>query len=211
MVSLPRSLWTPFQEKSYELDQLKKKAYQLMGDFNLIVLDYHDWFDRRHQAFLDAIKSVELAAPTLVADDIRDVRTYREMYELGLMLGRAGFRFGGQGLMEQYLSFWTRLLKLKETLHAEYLTELDTFCSKLTRLRHPHIKEEIDSLHQEFCQQCTEMFDFKNVHNERENLFTYKLTLSDQRFLGLVGFIPYILTFPTRICYLVAKLYIEKL
>ena len=211
VISLPRSLWTPFQEKSYELDLIKKRAYRLMGEFNAVVLEYRDWFNRRYQSFIDAIKRVQNEAPTLVPHEISNLTQLRRVYSVGQKLTRMGFVFRGKEHIEQFLGFWDELLRIKEYLDTDLLIEVTAFCTTIDTLRKPDLKKEIDDLHAELCERCIESFDFGQVRNEKDNLFIYKLSMADRRFIGLVGFIPYILDFATKVCFLIGKLFIERL
>ncbi len=51
---------------------------------------------------------------------------------------------------------------------------------------------------------------FTEVHNERDNLFTYQLGQCDHKFVGLLGYVPYLLKIATNICFWCNKMYLEK-
>lgn len=209
VLSLPRTLWTPFQEKSYELDQLKKKAYKLMGEFNSIVLEYRDWFRRKHQSFLDAIKNVQIQASGIVPREISSLEDLRKIYKMGLKLGDRSFR--GKEHLQQYFDFWDQLQMLREYSANDLLMEVYGFCRTVEKLRDPSLLEQIEHLQKELETNCTESFDFSKITVEKGALYTYNLSIPDRGFLRLVAFLPFLLQFATKFCFLIGKLFLERL
>jgi hypothetical protein len=113
-------------------------------------------------------------------------------------------------LLEEYHDFWERLTKLKEEGDSIVYAGVVLYCGSITRLRHPEVRDYIDKLQERYNEHFDDDFDFTKVHNEKDILFTYKVSTIDERFLGLVQYLPYILQIARKIGYFALKLHLEK-
>jgi len=111
--------------------------------------------------------------------------------------------------MAEFVAFWDAM----QALHLEgqqLYQQICDFCQSVTRMREPHINETVDDLQRELNTAMEEDFVFTEVHNERDNLFTYQLGQCDHKFVGLLGYVPYLLKIATNICFWCNKMYLEK-
>lgn len=201
---------TAFDRKVNELCRLQKEVTGHLARLNALRSRYMDWFNRKHQSFLDAVKAVQVSMPQLLPKHITCIRHYRATLEMAKKISTNGkARMGLVDKMEEYLGFWGALLALKEENDVVY-DKIDKFCRSIQRLRDPEIKDQVDNLKSKLSLAFSEDWDFTSVNNEKDNLFTYKISTQDQEFLGLVGYIPYLLTFATKVCYFCGKLHVEK-
>lgn len=51
---------TPFEVKMVELERLKKEISRHMGHLNSVRIRYIEWFEKRRQSFVDAVKLVQV-------------------------------------------------------------------------------------------------------------------------------------------------------
>ncbi|ELT97617.1 hypothetical protein CAPTEDRAFT_224281 [Capitella teleta] len=197
-----------FRERSHALLKLKKRSNILMADFNRLYSDYSDWFKRQERSFIGAIKSVQLVIPTLVPRDIRTVTEFRHLSSMAMRIDCLAAS-GAQAQFKIFENFWIKFMELKNELENEFLPELDVLIAKVDTFRANGAQAKIEKLRRELFENCGIDYDFSRVHDERNHLFTYRLMVSDQGFLGLVGYLPFLLNFAIKICFLVNKLFIE--
>lgn len=100
--------------------------------------------------------------------------------------------------------------QLKKEGDVKVYERICEYCESITRLREPEIKHKIDRLQVAVNRDFSEDFIFTDIHNEKDNLYIYKLNPPDHNLLGLVGILPYLLKRTTKLCYLVTKLHLEK-
>ena len=199
-----------FREKNIELERLKKQARRHMSEFNGLHCDYSEWFKRQQQSFVDVIKSVQVAMPTLVCQELRTIAEYRHLVVMASRLQHCGNAPGGLHRLQQFEQYWVRFCKLKRDLDSNLLPDVDNFLAGITTLRQEEVKQEMDGMRRRLNLEFSEGFDFRSSHNERSNLYTYRLMVCDQSLLGLVGYLPYLLNMAARICFLVNRVFIEK-
>ena len=91
-------------------------------------------------------------------------------------------------------------------LRNEVFNPLDKLEIHVAEWRQPKNQEKMRRLRENLEESHKETFIFTDSHNERDNLFVYKLAVADQRLLGLLGFIPYLLTHSVKLCYHIERL-----
>ena len=149
--------------------------------------------------------------PSLVPQHLSTLKNFHTLYTMGEQQVQNRHRIpGGFDKLEIFLQYWKMFCDLKIELEAELLPEITAFVNSVTRMREPEKKRELDDTLLELQANFSEEFDFRNVHDEKSNLFAYRLRVCDQNFLGLVGYIPFLINYCTKICFLVTKLYLEK-
>lgn len=201
---------SPFAIKNKELEAIKKESAAYMKKVNNLKVRYIAWFEKKHQSFVDSVKLIQLTLPQLVPKEINKLEDFRKIYNITKLLTRNGHR--GESIadkMDIYLSFWDELSLLQpaeEALHEK----LCKYCRSVTRLRQQKVKTHIDELHASLRLSFSESFNFTTVNNERENLYTYRTAPADYRYMGLVSFMPYLISYITKICYWTSKIYLEK-
>lgn len=199
-----------FHLKSKELIALKLQANTTMTRLNALNCEYRDWYNNRYQVFLDTIKGIHIIMPNLVPSDIYTIHQYKETVDLGEKLFKLGHFIRSIDNLYIFQHFWDRFCYLKDEVDTYIVAYVEAFCSSITRLRDQRVKEELSAIDNELKANYSEYFNFKDIHNAKDNLYTYKLMVADQMFLGLVGYIPYLVQKATRICYLVGRLHLEK-
>ena len=202
---------TPFQSKFHEIDTLKKTSLGVMARFHNVQLDYTDWFKRQLNSFVEMIKSIQISHRSLAPQDIRTLADFRAIFKIALQMSKNSKLMPQFEKFETFLSFWIKLQHLMEDLDKEVIQPLNAFCASVTRLRQPEVKQQIDYLYSTLKHSCSEDFDFSSCHNEKDHLYTYSLMTSDRELLGLVGFVPYLISYATKICYLTTHVHLEKL
>ncbi len=180
-----------------------------MRKLNGLYLEYADWLQRQSQSFLDSVKTIQVVATSLVPQEISSMKDFRKTLNIGKSLNDAGKRINGLEKVETFLDFWVRFCDLKEELELDILLRTSNFCRNVTALRREEVKTQIDWLEAKLNEESLECFDFTNIHKEKTNIYTHKLSVSDQRFMGLAGYIPHLLHIATRICYMIGKIYVE--
>ncbi|XP_041356613.1 uncharacterized protein LOC121373883 [Gigantopelta aegis] len=201
---------TLFDVKFMELEKLKLDCHKHMCRLNDLKIVYRDWFDRRRQSFLDAIKTVQITYPQMVPTNILTLSHFKSLYLFTNKVPKSGKRINETpAKMEAFLSFWSQFCDLKSQSDILY-ERICTYCDSITRLREPKIKLEIDRLHKQFTVASSENYNFTHVNNEKDNLFTYRVAMPDHQYHGLVSFMPYLLQLATKVCYYCGKLHIEK-
>lgn len=208
--TLGKMSMTLFHEKNSELSKLKKRANRLMSVFNRMYCEYADWFKRRENSFLNAVKSVQTTIPTLVPDGISTMQDYLQIVKMGRHIHSLNRTVGGHDLLGQVEKFWNQFLEAKDQLENILLKDIDVFNESVQCLRENNAHEKMDQLRLKLSSQCSESYDFSQIHDERNHLFTYRLMVCDQGFLGLIGYLPYLLNYAIKICFLVNQIYIEK-
>ncbi|XP_064637526.1 uncharacterized protein LOC135493843 [Lineus longissimus] len=206
--STPR--YGPFDEKRRELQELKKRVQTHLGELNVLRSDYMDWFKKKNDSFLNVVKYVQYCLPGLVPENITTFKHFKETFEMCQSLRKSGTFVKDAQLLEEYFAFWERLTKLKEEGDGIVYTGVMFFCGSITSLRHPEIRDYIDKLQERYTAHFNDEFDFTDVHDEKDILFTYKVSTINQRFLGLMQYLPYILQIARKICYFALKLHVEK-
>lgn len=212
MKTAKKNGYTDFELKVIELDKLKTEVLTHMGKLNKVKIDYMDWFERKRQTFVDALKLIQITFPQLVPSETATIANFRKTYEIAFNITKNGSASPVgkcHYVMKEYLHFWERI----NVLHREGQTiykKICDYCNGITRMREPHINETVDSLQVTLNEQLREDFNFMSVHNERDNLFTYKVAQHDHRFHGLLAYIPYLLKISTTICFWNNKIFLEK-
>ena len=149
--------------------------------------------------------------PTLVPQHLKNVSNFRALHGMAQQQVQNRHALpGGVDKLDKYLEFWSQFCLLIDELRAGVVPDIDQFVGSVTRMREPEKKDQIDRLVDELDRQHSETFDFREAHNERDNLYTYRLMVCDQTFLGLVGYIPHLISYCTKICFHIKKLYLEK-
>ncbi|XP_069129958.1 uncharacterized protein [Argopecten irradians] len=203
-------VFTHTEKKMMELDRLKLLANKHLGRLHQLKMRYIDWFNRKHQSFLDSIKLIHTLGGSLLPFEVDTIRHYRRVRDLSRRFPRNGTpRDSSPVKMDEFISFWEEMYMLKHENDALFDT-VEHFCHSIRRLRQPEIKDEIDRLHYKLNLFCAEDYKFTELNNERDNLFTYKVAPHDHKYHGLMNFIPFLLGYATRLCYWTSKLYIEK-
>lgn len=193
-----------------ELDRLELLANQHMGRLHQLKMRYIDWFSRKRQSFLDSLKLIHVLGGSLLPFEVDTIRHYRRVQDLARRFPRNGTpRDSSPVKMDEFISFWDEMFVLKLENDALFDT-VEHFCFSIKRLREPELKDEIDRLHYRLNLFCAEDFKFTELNNERDNLFTYRVSQQDTAYHGLLSFIPFLLSYTTRICYWTSKLYVEK-
>ncbi len=198
-----------FHKKNHELSAFKRRAKQLFSHFSELQCDYTDWFQRRQQSFLDAIKGLQFGMSPLLPRDVSNMAKFKVILDMARKLKRVGRRVGGEEKLEQFISFWTTYCSLKEQLDA-FLKDLGNFLSGIAVLREPKEKQTLDKLQTDLNSIYSETYTFTSLHNERDNLFMYRVIVADSSFLGFVGYLPYLIGMSSKICYQVLRIHIAK-
>ncbi|KAL8622156.1 hypothetical protein ACOMHN_052958 [Nucella lapillus] len=201
---------TPFEVKMMELERLKKEISRHLGKLNSVRNDYMDWFDKRRQSFVDSLKLLQITSPLLVPQQHNTMRLFRKMYHCASSVPRRGLPVEKCALrMKEFVDLVDRMVELKND-HDVLYTKLCNYCASVTRLREQDKKDNLDVLQTTLTQAFDEDFDFDRVHNERDNLFTYKVAQHDHQFHGLLAYVPYLLKVATNMCYWACQIYLEK-
>ncbi|KAK7097660.1 uncharacterized protein [Littorina saxatilis] len=201
---------TPFEVKMMELERLKKEISRNLGRFNSVRNDYMDWFEKRRQSFVDSLKLLQITFPLLVSDNNNTMKLFREVYRCASKIPRRGMPVERcADRMKEFLDFVDRLVELKKDQDVLY-DKLCAYCNSVSRIREPHQKENVDFLQKTLTQAFDENFDFDRLHNERDNLFTYRVAQHDHKFHGLLSYVPYLLKVSTNMCYWACQIYLEK-
>ena len=201
---------TPFDEKMVELDFLKYETKVHMKKLNSCRFRFRDWFSRKCQSFLDAVKLTQIIAATMVPAEIKTITDFRKVHNMSRKFPRNGTpRDAGPAKMDDFIMFWSEMLELKETTDELY-EKLCKYYNSVERLRQPSIKKEIDRLYEIINKAYSEDFDFSDVKNERDNLFIYKVAPFDYQYHGLMGYIPYLLTESLNLFHWLGKCHLEK-
>ncbi|CAC5403341.1 uncharacterized protein LOC127716504 [Mytilus californianus] len=204
-------VFSPLDLKEMELDVLKRDANRHLGRLNGLKMRYMDWFSRRQNSFLESLKLIHLLAAQLLPREVNTISHYRKVINIANKFPRNGTpRDGSSSKMEEFLMFWDEWYMLKLENDSLYARVCE-FCKSVRRLRQQVLKDEIDRLHYRLNLTCSEDFDFTHIGNDRNNLFTYKVALHDHKYHGLVSFIPYLISYATKLCYWTSKLHIEVL
>ena len=181
-----------------------------MGRLNGLYCEYSDWFKRQQRSFLFDIKSMQVVVPTLVSQRVQTIKDLRGILEMGHTLVQAGRGVGSVQRLEQFIKYWDQLCELRCDLDNLWF-ELNGYVVSITSLRDPEAKVELDKMYDTFTYQCSETYKFTNMNNAKDNLYTYGLSMPDQDFLGLVGYLPHLLKKSISICFRVStKIHIEK-
>lgn len=202
---------TPAQFKVLEIDMLKKTTLAVMSRFHGLQLEYTDWFKRQLRSFIGILKSVQTSNRGLAPEQIKTLRHFRQLYDIALSMSNHSKLMPRFDKLEVFLVFWKKFTNLMEDLESEVIKPLDEFCDSVSSLRQPEVKTQIDHLCQSLRHACSEEFDFTACHNEKDNLYTYSLMTSEQEFLGLVGYIPHLIDYATKICYMTKHIHMEQL
>ncbi|KAH9499559.1 hypothetical protein Btru_078120 [Bulinus truncatus] len=205
----------PYTHRHYrythrELERLKCQFSKHLRYLNALRFLYTDWFERRHKTFSELITLGHVKVPHIVPARFDCVRSFRQSCESLSKVSRSALSFEKcLGIMNELMQFWHRFMSLNQqgrSLHKK----LSDFCQGVSELRDQRLKSQVDVLQERLNREVSEDFDFSKVHNERDNLFTYKMSLPNQCFHGLFSLIPYLLKMATSICYLSCKIYLEK-
>ena len=201
---------SPLDEKRFELDTVKKTVSSHLRELDRLYIEYMDWFERRAREFLMTIDEVQVSLPTLVPSRIENLQNFITILEFSERLVNAGRRLAHQQLLNEFRHFWDRFTELNTTTDLTIYPMICKYCDSISALRNPEVKQHIDCLHQRLATEFSLQFDFTELHNERDHRFTYRLGLSQQGYLGLVQYIPYLLQCARKLCYVALKLHVEK-
>ena len=202
---------TPIQMKVYELDNFKKTVHGVLARFNSLRLEYMDWYKNRIKTFITVLKSVLAIQGPQLAVQITNIERYRGVYKHAKILASKSRLISKFEPLETFFSFWVRFQQIMEDLDKEVILALNQYCETVTSLRQPDVKLQIDLLYDSLLKASCEDFDFSNCHNEKDNLFTYGLMTSDNDFHGLVAYIPYLIDYAAKICYLATRVNVGEL
>ena len=202
---------TPFQKKFDELDKLKKESLKLMAKFNSLHLEYEDWFKRQRQTFLNIMKSLQVGSRSLVPQKINTVQDFRTVIRVATEMSSNSQQRPGMEQLHCFMRFWERYQQLKQELDSGIMQRFISYCQSVQRLRQPEVKEHIDDLYVNLNRQYSERFNFCGVNNEKDHLYTYKVSTCDSDFHGLVGYVPFLIGYSTKICFHITKVHLEKI
>ena len=188
-----------------EMDRIHKEAHSCLNAFHRLSLDYADWFKRQQHTFLHALKSVQMALPKMVPQEIGTVTHYKALWYMARR-HRSAIKTVRLDLLEHFLSMWERYRGLYQDMEQRVLDPLDQLELSVTSWRQPESREKIRALRQKLEVEHSESFIFTETHNETDNLFTYRLSVAEQRLLGLVGFIPYLINYSVKLCFFIERL-----
>ncbi|XP_074651650.1 uncharacterized protein LOC141906301 [Tubulanus polymorphus] len=205
----PRRL-EPLDEKIIELDKMKKDIYQHLKKLNNLRSEYTEWFENRHKSFTESLIGARMLIPELFPEQVYTIKHFKQTKQLCQTLIDKGRYVSNVERMNEFEKLWEKMVEIKEAGDEVVYEQLCKYCTNITALRDPNLKEQIDDLQYHLQKACSEDFNFKDIHNERDNLFTYKLDIGEKDYLGLVQFIPYLLQITRKICYLGIKLHVEK-
>ena len=200
---------TNFRERDLELDILKVKAHRHLCQLNQLRVEYIAWWTQKHQSFVNGMNLIQFNQPSLIPREVTTLNLYRKTIDVAQRLSKAGQRVPHLDQLESLMEFWDKFKRLKENGDALY-ADFCRFCASIKRLRRPEVKAETDLIKIAMDSTTREDFDFSEVNNERDNLFTYKLNVSDRRFMGLISYIPFLLTHLSRLYYLISKIHLER-
>ncbi|KAK2161863.1 hypothetical protein LSH36_108g02100 [Paralvinella palmiformis] len=196
--------------KNKELDVIKKKIKKVMGKFNIVQCNYSDWFKRQQKSFLFDVKSMQVIMPSLVAQEVHNVKDLRSIVRMGQAMQQAGRGIGTLERLDKFLGFWDEFCEVRKELD-DLIFDLNRYVVSITSLREPEIKTDLDGMYDDLTYKCSETYMFGDLNNERDNLFTYALNVSDQQFMGLIGYLPYLLKLATKICFrVISKVHLEQ-
>ena len=199
-----------FELRVKELDDIKTVVLKHMGRLNALKLQYMDWFERRRQTFVDAVKLIQITLPQLVPKNVNSIGNFRKAYDVAVKLPKRGLPIENcAGVMAEYLVFWDRLAELHHHGQEVYARVVE-YMNKVTAMREPHILDTVHDLQSTLNVQAVECFDFTSVHNERDNLFTYKVAQHDHCYHGLLAYPPYLLKMACTLCFWCNKMHLEK-
>lgn len=181
-----------------------------MSDLNVLRLDYMDWFERKRQTFVDALKLLQMNTPQDMSHRVATVGNFRNLFQLASRFPRRGFPVDGcAAIIGKYLEFWNRLVSLQkqgQCLHKK----VNDYCKSVTKMREPQINKMANELQNRLNEEASESLNFMSVRHSSDNLFTYKVAQYDHQYHGLLSYIPYLLRISTTICLLYSKMSLEK-
>lgn len=143
----------------------------------------------------------------------QEIRTLRQLRRLHEVAGGGGGvqskrvqAISGADRVRPFLAFFARFDALLGDLDRLVLPAV-----KATPLGHgagaaEAVAKEIEGLRSSIADRLTEDFDFTELHNERDDLFTYRLSVADAQFHGLVAFLPGLIQLSVKLCCLVRNL-----
>lgn len=202
--------YTPFDESMIELDFIKVRTKAQIKKLNSLKFRYIEWFTKKCKSFLECIKLTQILAVKLIPGDIETMKDFKKIHDMSRRFPRNGTpRDSNPAKMDEFFMFWLEMTDLKEETDDIY-NGLCKYCEKVTRLRQPSIKVEIDRLKAVLDEAFSEDFVFTDVKNERENLFVYKVAPTDHRYHGIMGYIPHLLTVSVKMLTWVTKVHLEK-
>lgn len=202
--------YTPFDESMIELDFIKVRTKAQIKKLNSLKFRYIEWFTKKCKSFLECIKLTQILAVKLIPGDIETMKDFKKIHDMSRRFPRNGTpRDSNPAKMDEFFMFWLEMTDLKEETDDIY-NGLCKYCEKVTRLRQPSIKVEIDRLKAVLDEAFSEDFVFTDVKNERENLFVYKVAPTDHRYHGIMGYIPHLLTISVKMLTWVTKVHLEK-
>lgn len=212
---MSRMVMTPLDHKMSELDYLKRDIMRHLADVNTLKLDYIQWWEKKRSRFLESLHRVQLCHQTLVPQQITSMTTYKKLISMAHVFERTSalsprYSENCTELLEEFLTFWNRLLDLKIDSHNRVYLAVSNYCATITTLRQPEIKERIDVLYKEVDTKTEDDYNFADIHDSRENLFAYRISLADVQVLGFIGYIPHIITLLQKLCHTATKLHVEK-
>lgn len=201
---------TSFEVKMMELERLKKEISRHMCRLNSVRIQYTDWFEKRRQSFIDSIKLLQLTYPEVVPPQHNTVALFRRMYDTAQVLPKRGLPVDRSAERLAELEHFIDAVGGLKKDHDLLYEKICTYCCSITLLRDPYLKDTIDDYQKTLNIAFQEDFDFDQVHNEKDNLFTYKLAQQDHTFHGLLAYVPYVLKVAVDMCYWSCQLYLEK-
>lgn len=202
---------TPFQEKYHELEVLKKDTSKVLSKFNSLHLDYADWFKRRNKTFINIVKTLQVGAKSLVPQKISCLGNFKAVKHVAEEMQSSKKKTPQFEDLYSFMDFWERYCGIKEEMDRVIMKRFEDYSASISGFREPDIKVKIDHMYYDLNNQFSDSFNFESIHNEKDNLYTYRVPACDYEFHGLVGYIPFLVGLSTKLCYLITKINLEKL
>lgn len=140
----------------------------------------------------------------LVPQELRSLRQLNHLLDVTNICVRSGRHVIGAERIQPFLDFLSRYHSLLDDFDRTVLPGVKALVPRAGSAE--RIKKEIEDLRSTLGVRLSEDFDFSELHNERDNLYTYRLSVADGVFHGLVAFLPGLLKLSAKLCYLVRNL-----
>ncbi|PAA88119.1 hypothetical protein BOX15_Mlig019887g1 [Macrostomum lignano] len=192
------------------LDQLQATAQRYRKVFNARRVAYKDWHSNKSASFLEALKRLQCIASSSSAPTVASIAEFRELRAQAADLRRLQPQRGAAAAelqrVDEFLNHWRDYLALKEIFELEFVRPLARLLEATEAFRYPAMRADLLKLMERLDAESDERFDFSGLHNTTENLFTYRVPLRDERFLGLMQILPRLLQTGSQVCYFTEQL-----
>ena len=195
-----------FHKRVDDLDEIKHQALDFLHRCNTLHYDYTDWYRRKQLSFMRAIRTVTMASGCLVDENLLNMTSFMVAAEMSVYVTNTN----DCRELNKFLTFWRRLVELKNDLKNELYKDIVKYVSEITRLRQPNIMDQIVESHERLTLMCTMDFEFLEIPTSEFDQFTYSVMIGDKHNHCLVAFIPILLQICSNICFLIGKLFLEK-